>query len=128
MPGPCPILLRRRGTGYGRAHHSDHRRFVGVAVLLLNLDARLRDALSGGAAIALRSARAANGREFRASEGNTGVPIDVGNRTISRLEWGVRYPVTDEVIRAQQDAANIVFEKKVIPRRIDVRQAVLQIK
>lgn len=40
----------------------------------------------------------------------------------------MRYPVTDEVIRAQQDAASIVFEKKVIPRRIDVRQAVLQIK
>jgi len=56
------------------------------------------------------------------------VLFDVWNRAISRLEWGVRYPVTDEVIRAQQDAANIVFEKKVIPRRIDVRQAVLQIK
>ncbi|MDR5740052.1 aliphatic sulfonate ABC transporter substrate-binding protein [Caballeronia sp. LZ016] len=60
--------------------------------------------------------------------GNTGVPFDVWNRAIARLEWGVRYPVTEEVIRAQQDAANLAFETKVIPRRIDVRQAVLQIK
>ncbi|MDR5836045.1 aliphatic sulfonate ABC transporter substrate-binding protein [Caballeronia sp. LZ034LL] len=60
--------------------------------------------------------------------GNTGVPLQVWDRAISRLEWGVGYPIPDEVLRAQQDSANLAFDTKVIPRRIDVRQAVLQIK
>lgn len=60
--------------------------------------------------------------------GNTGVPLAVWNRAISRLEWGVSYPVTEDVIRAQQDSADLAYEDKVIPRRIDVRQAVFPIK
>jgi sulfonate transport system substrate-binding protein len=60
--------------------------------------------------------------------GNTGVPPEVWDRAISRLEWGVSYPIADDVLNAQQDSANLAFETKVIPRRIDVRQAVLQIK
>jgi sulfonate transport system substrate-binding protein len=59
---------------------------------------------------------------------NTGVPLEVWDRAISRLEWGVGYPIPDDVLRAQQDSANLAFDTKVIPRRIDVRQAVLQIK
>jgi sulfonate transport system substrate-binding protein len=59
---------------------------------------------------------------------NTGVPLDVWSRAISRLEWGASYPIPDDVISAQQDSANLAFDTKVIPRRIDVRQAMVQIK
>ncbi len=32
------------------------------------------------------------------------------------------YPIPDDVLRAQQDSANLAFDTKVIPRRSDVRQ------
>jgi sulfonate transport system substrate-binding protein len=59
---------------------------------------------------------------------NTGLPLDVWTRAIARLEWGVGYPIPDEVIKAQQESANLAFDDKVIPRRIAVRQAVVQIR
>ncbi|BBU31893.1 sulfonate ABC transporter substrate-binding protein [Burkholderia sp. THE68] len=59
---------------------------------------------------------------------NTGVPLNVWSRAIARLEWGVSYPIPDEVIRAQQDSADLAWRDKVIPRHIDVRDAVVQIR
>ncbi|MFL9899376.1 hypothetical protein PQR71_14615 [Paraburkholderia fungorum] len=45
-----------------------------------------------------------------------------------RLEWGATYPLDSEVIKAQQDAADLAFRNKVIPRAVDVRQAVVNIR
>ncbi|HEX3381120.1 MAG TPA: aliphatic sulfonate ABC transporter substrate-binding protein [Paraburkholderia sp.] len=59
---------------------------------------------------------------------STGVPLQVWSRAIPRLEWGVSYPIPDDVIKAQQNSADLAYDDKVIPRRVDVRQAVLQIK
>jgi sulfonate transport system substrate-binding protein len=59
---------------------------------------------------------------------STGVAQAVWNRAIARLEWGVSYPIPADVIKAQQDTADLAYDDKVIPRRVDVRQAVLQIK
>ncbi|WP_244817534.1 hypothetical protein [Caballeronia sp. Lep1P3] len=58
----------------------------------------------------------------------TGVPNDVRTKAIGRLEWGVTYPISEQVIAAQQDSADLAFRDKVIPRRIGVREAMLQIK
>lgn len=58
---------------------------------------------------------------------NTGVPLRVWQRALPRLDWGVAYPLTDDVIRAQQDAANLAFDSHLITRAIDVRQAVVDI-
>jgi sulfonate transport system substrate-binding protein len=59
---------------------------------------------------------------------NTGVPRAVWEKALPRLEWGVTYPIDDQVIKAQQDAADLAFRNKVIPRAVDVRQAVVDIR
>lgn len=58
---------------------------------------------------------------------NTGVPRKVWQKAVPRLDWGVQYPLTGDVIKAQQDAADLAFRSKVIPRAVDVRQAVVDI-
>jgi ABC-type amino acid transport substrate-binding protein len=57
-----------------------------------------------------------------------GVPIAVWQKAVPRLEWGVHYPLTDTVIKAQQDSADVAFRNKLIPRHIDVRQAIVDIR
>lgn len=59
---------------------------------------------------------------------NTGVRLAVWSRALPRLEWGVSYPLNDDVIRAQQDAADLAFRERVIPRQVDVRQAIFDIR
>ncbi|MEC5409293.1 aliphatic sulfonate ABC transporter substrate-binding protein [Paraburkholderia sp. MPAMCS5] len=59
---------------------------------------------------------------------NTGVRLDIWSRALPRLEWGVHYPLTDEVIKAQQDSADLAYRERVIPRKIDVREAIVDIR
>lgn len=59
---------------------------------------------------------------------NTGVPLDVWKRAIPRLEWGVQYPIAPAVIKAQQANADLAFQTRLIPRAVDVRQAVVDIR
>ncbi|WP_087687658.1 aliphatic sulfonate ABC transporter substrate-binding protein [Pandoraea sp. PE-S2R-1] len=59
---------------------------------------------------------------------NTGVPLDVWKRAIPRLEWGVQYPITPDVLKAQQANADLAFQTRLIPRAVDVRQAVVDIR
>ena len=59
---------------------------------------------------------------------NTGVRLDIWSRALPRLEWGVHYPLTDEVIDAQQDSADLAYREHVIPRKIDVREAIVDIR
>ncbi|WP_114814848.1 aliphatic sulfonate ABC transporter substrate-binding protein [Paraburkholderia kururiensis] len=75
---------------------------------------------------ALELAHPTQTAEFLAQ--NTGVRLDVWSRALPRLEWGVRYPLTDEVVKAQQDAADLAYREHVIPRRIDVREAIIDIR
>jgi sulfonate transport system substrate-binding protein len=58
---------------------------------------------------------------------DTGVSLPVWERAIPRTEWGVKYPLTDAVIAAQQDSADLAWRNKIIPRQIDVRQAIVGI-
>jgi sulfonate transport system substrate-binding protein len=75
---------------------------------------------------ALELAHPSQTAEFLAQ--NTGVHLDVWSRALPRLEWGVHYPLTDEVIKAQQDAADLAYRERVIPRRVDVREAIVDIR
>ncbi len=59
---------------------------------------------------------------------STGVRLDVWSRALPRLEWGVHYPLTDEVVKAQQDAADLAYRERVIPRRVEVRDAIVDIR
>lgn len=59
---------------------------------------------------------------------NTGVRLDVWTRALPRLEWGVHYPLTGDVIDAQQESADLAYRERVIPRRIDVREAIVDIR
>ncbi|WP_233809507.1 aliphatic sulfonate ABC transporter substrate-binding protein [Paraburkholderia sp. HP33-1] len=59
---------------------------------------------------------------------NTGVRRDVWSRALPRLEWGVHYPLTDEVVKARQDAADLAYRERVIPRHVDVRDAIVDIR
>jgi sulfonate transport system substrate-binding protein len=71
---------------------------------------------------------AAHGQEAAAFLAkDTGVSLQVWERAIPRTEWGVRYPLTDAVIAAQQDSADLAWRNKIIPRQIDVRQAIVGI-
>ncbi|WP_241018889.1 hypothetical protein [Paraburkholderia sp. Tr-20389] len=54
--------------------------------------------------------------------------LDVWSRALPRLEWGVHYPLTDEVVNAQQDAADLAYRERVIPRQVDVRDAIVDIR
>lgn len=58
---------------------------------------------------------------------DTGVSQAVWRRAVARTEWGVYYPLTQEVIKAQQESADVALRNKIIPRRVDVRQAVVDI-
>ena len=58
---------------------------------------------------------------------STGVSLPVWQKALPRLEWGVGYPLTDQVIHAQQDAADLAYSSRLIPRAVDVRQAVIDI-
>ncbi|MGF6440842.1 aliphatic sulfonate ABC transporter substrate-binding protein [Paraburkholderia youngii] len=59
---------------------------------------------------------------------NTGVRLEIWTRALPRLEWGVHYPLTDEVVKAQQDCADLAYREHVIPRKIDVREAIVDIR
>ncbi|OUL69802.1 aliphatic sulfonate ABC transporter substrate-binding protein [Paraburkholderia hospita] len=58
---------------------------------------------------------------------STGVRLDVWSKALPRLEWGVHYPLTSEVVKAQQDAADLAYREHVIPKRVDVRDAIVDI-
>lgn len=58
---------------------------------------------------------------------NTGVPHEVWQTALPRLEWGVTYPIDAKVIDAQQHSADLAFRSKLIPHAIDVKQAVVVI-
>lgn len=59
---------------------------------------------------------------------NTGVPLPVWQKTIQRIEWGVHYPIGEDVIRAQQTTADLAFRSRLIPRQVDVRQIMIDIR
>jgi sulfonate transport system substrate-binding protein len=59
---------------------------------------------------------------------NTGVSREVWQLALPRLDWGVTYPVGDDVVKAQQKAADLAFRSKLIPRSVDVRQAMVGIR
>lgn len=59
---------------------------------------------------------------------NTGVPLPVWQKAISRLEWAVQYPIPDDVLRAQQNVADLAFRTRLIPRAVDIRQAVVDLR
>ncbi|HXZ08411.1 MAG TPA: aliphatic sulfonate ABC transporter substrate-binding protein [Paraburkholderia sp.] len=75
---------------------------------------------------ALELAHPAQTAEFLSQ--STGVKLEIWSRALPRLEWGVHYPLTDEVIKAQQDSADLAYREHVIPRKIDVREAVVDIR
>jgi sulfonate transport system substrate-binding protein len=58
---------------------------------------------------------------------DTGVSLDVWHRVVPRNEWGVHYPLSADVLKAQQDAADLAHRNRIIPRAVDVRQAVVDI-
>ncbi|NPT39127.1 aliphatic sulfonate ABC transporter substrate-binding protein [Paraburkholderia xenovorans] len=58
---------------------------------------------------------------------NTGVPIDVWNRALPRLEWGVHYPIGADVIAAQQDAADLAYREHIIPKQVRVQDVIVDI-
>ncbi|WP_303246846.1 hypothetical protein [Paraburkholderia atlantica] len=41
---------------------------------------------------------------------------------------GVHYPLTDEVVKAQQDCANLAYREHVALRKIDAREAIVDIR
>lgn len=58
---------------------------------------------------------------------NTGVPKDVWSHAVGRLDWGVKYPITPDIVSAQQATADLAAQYKLIPRRISVREAIVAI-
>ena len=54
----------------------------------------------------------------------TGLPLDILNTSISRMGFGVT-PISNDVVKKQQDVANAFYQKKLIPNKINIQAAVL---
>ena len=55
----------------------------------------------------------------------TGLPVEVLNRSISRMGFGVQ-PISTEVAQQQQFVADAFYQQKLIPNRIDIQTAILK--
>jgi sulfonate transport system substrate-binding protein len=54
----------------------------------------------------------------------TGLPLDILNTSISRMGFGVT-PISNDVVKKQQDVANAFYQQKLIPNKINIQAAVL---
>ncbi len=54
----------------------------------------------------------------------TGLPLDILNTSISRMGFGVT-PISNDVIKKQQDVADAFYQQKLIPNKINIQAAVL---
>lgn len=54
----------------------------------------------------------------------TGLPLDVLNTSISRMGFGVS-PISNDVVKKQQDVADAFYLQKLIPNKINIQVAVL---
>jgi sulfonate transport system substrate-binding protein len=54
----------------------------------------------------------------------TGLPLDVLNTSISRKGFGVS-PISNDVVKKQQDVADAFYQQKLIPNKINIQAAVL---
>jgi sulfonate transport system substrate-binding protein len=54
----------------------------------------------------------------------TGLPLDVLNTSISRMGFGVS-PISNDVVKKQQDVADAFYKQKLIPNKINIQAAVL---
>jgi sulfonate transport system substrate-binding protein len=59
---------------------------------------------------------------------NTGVPTDVWTKALPRLEWGVHYPLTADVIAAQQATADLAYRSSIIPKQVNVKDVIVNIR
>jgi len=59
---------------------------------------------------------------------NTKVPLPVWQKAVARVDWGARYPLDAAVLDAQQDSAELALRNKLIPRRVVIRDAVVDIR
>ncbi|ADG19580.1 sulfonate ABC transporter periplasmic sulfonate-binding protein SsuA [Paraburkholderia atlantica] len=59
---------------------------------------------------------------------NTAIRLEIWTRALPRLESGVHYPLTDEVVKAQQDCADLAYREHVVLRKIDAREAIVDIR
>ena len=55
----------------------------------------------------------------------TGLPVEVLNRSISRMGFGVQ-PISEEVAKQQQFVADAFYQQKLIPNKIDIQTALLK--
>ncbi|MCM3715842.1 aliphatic sulfonate ABC transporter substrate-binding protein [Alkalihalobacillus oceani] len=58
---------------------------------------------------------------------DTGVAVNIWERSLSRQAWGSAYPLTEEVIQAQQEVADTFYQTGEVPREIDVTEAMINI-
>ncbi len=54
----------------------------------------------------------------------TGLPLDVLNTSISRMGFGVS-PISNDVVKKQQEVADAFYQQKLIPNKINIQAAVL---
>jgi len=54
----------------------------------------------------------------------TGLPLDILNTSISRMGFGVT-PISNDVVKKQQDVADAFYQQKLIPNKINIQAAVL---
>jgi sulfonate transport system substrate-binding protein len=47
---------------------------------------------------------------------------------LRRQAWGVFYPLTPAIIEAQQDVANTFWRYKLIPKSVQVKDAVVSVR
>ncbi|TCB65086.1 sulfonate ABC transporter substrate-binding protein [Acinetobacter sp. ANC 4178] len=55
----------------------------------------------------------------------TGLPVEVLNRSISRMGFGVQ-PISEQVAKQQQFVADAFYQQKLIPNKIDIQTALLK--
>jgi sulfonate transport system substrate-binding protein len=60
-------------------------------------------------------------------EKGTGVKASIWKVVIPRAGWGTHYPLSDDVIAAQQKSADLIYQNKLIPRPVEVRKAVVDV-
>lgn len=54
----------------------------------------------------------------------TGLPLDILNTSISRMGFGVT-PISNDVVKKQQDVADAFYQQKLIPNKINIQAAVI---
>ena len=58
---------------------------------------------------------------------DTKVPVPVWQRALARQPWGVHYPLSEKVIADQQRVADAFFHNKLIPKPVQVADAVVNL-